>query len=402
MRLIGMSQIISLQQAGPFDERFIPECLLLTAACVWLVNGLHARPDDGPASRSLMEAVLPVTEADDLDQAVLAFNVPLRPAWQDHHQSIPQRVPYNPHGCVFLRRIMITTPVPRMRYGGPELSESSFKFWFNVDTPREVRARHQDMGIVDRDTLRARRPTTAKSKLPLYVNLTGAPEPNLFHLGELDNALALPIADDASDVPDRRSSSPEDAPQGTDAILSTLWRQFVCDVTSKSPTQRGIGNPSYVKLTEVQRRSGSEDPYMNIRLSEIFRAVHYRQAEEEEWKTAFNWLFPPSGTFVTPASQGYTQSPYFRDWFKIMQQNRDNPALIERVRGELFARILRWNWMPYANSDKMWSTCAKKQFAARFTRWPPAPNRPPAPFILLKKGARPEFPEVEDDIPGFD
>lgn len=398
-----MSQVISLQQGGPTEERFLPESLLLTAACVWLVNGLHARPDDGPASRNLMQAILPVTEADDIDQSALAFNVPLRSTFQHDDYTLSRSVPYNPHGGIFLRRIIITSPVPRMRYGGPELSEASFKFWFKVDTPRELKGKYQDMGVVDREVLRARRPTTAKSKLPLYVNFTGAPEPTLFQLGELEIALAAPIADDASDVPDRRSPSPEDLePRGADTRLSTLWRQFVSDITSKSPSPRSRSEPSYVRLTEIQRRSGSEAPFMNLRLSETFRAVWYKRVEEECWRTAFNWLFPPFGTLVSADSQGYTQCPYFRQWFQIMDENRRDLPLIERIRDQLFARLLRWNWIPFSGSDKMWPTSAKKKCANKFTRWPPAPGRPPAPLILLKLGARPEFPDVEDNFAGSD
>lgn len=404
IRLTAMSQLISLQECGPTNERFIPETLLLTAACVWLVNGLHARPDDGPASRNLMEAILPVTEADDVEPVALAFNVPLRPAFQDNDYTFSRSVPYNPHGCVFLRRIVVSAHVPRMRYGGPELSESAFKFWFNADTTSEVKAKYQNMGIVDRDVLRARRPTTAKSKLPLYVNFTGEPEPVIFHLGELENSLLPAIADDASDVPDRRSPSPQDnpEPQGTDARLSLLWRQFVCDITSKSPSPRTRGEPSYVRLSEVQRRSGSEDPFMNLRLSETFRAVWYKKVPEECWRTSFNWFFPPFGTMVSKDSQGYTQCPYFRQWFEIMEANRGDRPLIERIRDQLFARMLKWSWIPFAGSDKMWPTSAKKKCADKFTRWPPAPDRPPAPLILLKLNARPEFPPVEDEVLEFD
>lgn len=74
--------MLSLQEGGDSVNQFTPEALLLTAACIWLLNGLHAHPKDGPASRNLMDAILPITEADDADLDVLTYNVCVCPTWQ--------------------------------------------------------------------------------------------------------------------------------------------------------------------------------------------------------------------------------------------------------------------------------------------------------------------------------
>ena len=112
-RLLAISKTISQQATGASISRLIPEALALTAACVWLLNGLHARPEDGPAARRLMDAAFPITEAENLNMDVLAYNTFRRGAWQEEQEEgeedrLPRtRVPYIPNGCVFFRRIML-------------------------------------------------------------------------------------------------------------------------------------------------------------------------------------------------------------------------------------------------------------------------------------------------------
>jgi len=54
--------VLSLQAAGLSGHRFLYQSLLLTAGCVWLVNSLHAWPDNGHVFQELMQSILPLTE----------------------------------------------------------------------------------------------------------------------------------------------------------------------------------------------------------------------------------------------------------------------------------------------------------------------------------------------------
>jgi hypothetical protein len=63
---------LAMQVSGNPDLRTKPDVLLLTTACVWLINGLHAHPEDGPAARCLMDSVLPVTDTDQLEDETMA------------------------------------------------------------------------------------------------------------------------------------------------------------------------------------------------------------------------------------------------------------------------------------------------------------------------------------------
>lgn len=395
IRLMGISQIISLQQSGPTLNRFIIESLTLTAACVWLFNGLHARPDDKPASRNLMASVLPITEAEDANLDTLAYNTSVRRR-EAHDEDgddefLYGRVPYNPHGCVFLRRIMLPQ-VPRMRNGGPTLSPPAFKFWFSGMTQSELQSKFRKTGVVDRRVVATTRSTTSKVKMPVYINLTNDPEPDLFNLTAQGYSLPPLIDDNLSDFEDRDSPPPHAGPSHLDTHLSAIWRQFVCDLTSKSPNQSGSTSPSYLKLNDIQRRSGSEAPYQHLRLSELFVAVYYKQASTEVWETSFNWLFPPLGRTISSNAQNYPQSPYYEQWGNFLERNTHDPRIIEDTRKVFLRRILGWSWMPHAQGDRMWPTAAHRKSSRKFTRWPLTPGHPAAPHILLHRNGVPEFP----------
>lgn len=136
----------------------MPESLLLTAACLWLTNSLHARPEDGPAACELMRAVLPITEADE-DMEIAAYNPRRHAEWIPTHdenhlaghqdtflqdeqevlESLSFAIPCHGDGYVFLRRIMHAEhDVPRMRAGGNGLSPHAFKFWFDNMSREDV------------------------------------------------------------------------------------------------------------------------------------------------------------------------------------------------------------------------------------------------------------------------
>ena len=406
-RLLAISKTLSHQASGATRGRLIPEALTLTAACVWLLNGLHARPEDGPAARRLMDAALPLSEAHNLNSDVLVYNTSRRADWQQEEEAeeeeeegegepnnrrVHARVPYIPYGCIFFRRIMVGDIVPRLCIGGTALTEPAFKFWFEGMTLDQVQAMYQKSGIISRHALAGKRPTN-KGRMPTYINLTGAPEPTLFDLQSQGHTLPAPTQDDGSDIEDRSSPPPAEESPTIDTFLSQLWRQFVIDLTGKAPNPRGIANPSYLKLTAVQRREGKEDIYKNLTLSDVFTDVSYRNASSADWQRAFKWLFPEPGFRTTTAVQNYPSSPYFATWMTFIE-DPENLALISAARSEIWKRVRGWSWIPDAQQDKMWPT----SFKLGFTRWPSSSGRvPPAPRILLRSHTVPVFIEGNED-----
>ncbi|KAJ3565620.1 hypothetical protein NP233_g7516 [Leucocoprinus birnbaumii] len=388
-RVFAISNVLGLQSRGPTYKRFSPDSLLLTAACVWLVNSLHARPDDGPSSRDLMDAALPVKVAADVLDEQLAYPV-------STNETNTQRVAYIPFGYVFLRR-MLCGEVPRLRMQGPLLPSKSFLYFFGMDIV-QLKRDFQHSGFVDNEVIEKTRFTTSKCKPPIYA---GPREPGLFSLTEKQYEIPRPVIDDGSDVDEsERPPTPDPAnPDETiDDELAQLWRQFVSDLTSKSPNPRGGAvRPSYMKLTPTQRYSGSEEPYKNLRLYEIWTDVHYRNASQDDWEVCFNNLFPPAGFKSSTRRQGYKNSPYYIRWMEILELNVDNVELVEAIRAEFRKRVFAWQWMPKAESDKMWVTSFMKEGKKSFLRWPPSDSKAAAPFILLKEDAVPIFEPQEDD-----
>lgn len=395
-RLLAISKTISQQATGATVGRLMPEALTLTAACVWLLNGLHARPEDGPAARRLMDAALPLSEAEGLNTDVLAYNTFSRAGWQEEEgegeeeDRVPRtRVPYIPYGCVFFRRIMIGEIVPRLRVGGTLLAESAFKFWFDGMTIDEVKAMYQRSGVISRNAVAARRPSN-KGRMPIYTNSTGVPEPTLFDLQSQGHKLPPPVQDDGSDIEDRSSPEPEAEPATIDTFLTQLWCQFIIDVIFKAPNPRGNTNPSYLKLSAAQRREGNDDILKNLTLSELFTDVAYRKGSRQDWERAFKWLFPQPGFKTTNAIQNYPSCPYFKTWMSFIE-DPEHLEVVSASRQQIWKRFLTLNWIPDAQQDKMWPTKA----VSGFTRWPSSTGSSgkdaAAPRILLKVKAVPVF-----------
>ena len=112
--------------------------------------------------------------------------------------------------------------------------------------------------MLDKAALIGKRATTNKRVMPVYR--AEEEEPDLFTLGARGHVLPPPTLDDGSDIDDWDSPPPEQpAPgQSIDSLLSNVWRQFIIDITGKSPNPKGITNPSYLLLTDVQRQSATE------------------------------------------------------------------------------------------------------------------------------------------------
>ena len=356
-----------------------------------------------------MDAAFPLSEAENLNLDVLAYNTSRRADWQEEEEEEEDgedgegelnnhrergRVPYIPYGCIFFCRIKVGEAAPRLRIGGTLLTEPAFKFWFEGMTLDEVQAMYQKSGVIPRDALAGKRPTN-KARMPTYVNFTGAPEPALFDLQSQGHTLPPPMQDDGSDVDDGSPPPPADEIPTIDTFLSQLWRQFIIDLTGKAPNPRGITKPSYLKLTAVQRREGKEDIYKNLTLSEVFTNVTYKNASATDWQRAFKWLFPEPGYKTTNAVQNYPSSPYFMQWMTFIE-DPNNSTVISASRVAIWKRLRQWSWIPDAQQDKMWPTST----ASGFTCWPSSSGRGgkdrAAPRILLKTHGVPVFPEVGD------
>ncbi|KAG6830053.1 hypothetical protein H0H93_014241, partial [Arthromyces matolae] len=299
VRLLGVSNLLFAQSAGRADERIDPDSTTLTAACVWLVNGLHARPEDGPASRQLLECVLPRAFNVRANQrairptsfpSIRRTNNPqddagieeLEPHYSDEEEEEDEEedrrgpVDGTAHlslGCVFFRALHLDG-VPRLAPGGRTLNDAATKFWFGM-SQAELEAKFPPFGIVDAATLRERRSTTARRKLPLS-NPDG-PQSQPFSIPHIGTE-TLPLLRLHPDMEDDVPEPPEEEGDVNDEVAA-IYSQFVIDLYAKSPNPEGIDQSSYMKLSDEQRRTYDETPLKSLSLLRYFNHVAYKNAD---------------------------------------------------------------------------------------------------------------------------
>jgi hypothetical protein len=379
IRLFALGVILGRQSTGQPGLRVRNEALLLTAACVWLINALSARPDDGPSSRNLMDAVLPLTDASDPDHLSLIFPASRRGDGledEDDEDGDEPTIPYNPYGVIFLRTIVLLQ-VPRMRAGGPGLSSAAFKFIFSK-TEDEIIHQYFRIGIISRDTLQHNPVRSNKCRqTATYIPEPGAVQPVLFNLAQLDLSLPPPAVDGGSDLEDSEESADEG--MGIDETITQLFRQFLIDMILKVPNSKG-NSLSYSILADNARLSVTEDFYKNLRLSEVWRTCQYKVGTKSDFKLAFSHLFPPRGHKTKPKVQNYLQSQYYMKWKDICATA--DAATVDKIRSEIWKRVCRFNWLPHANQDKIWPTKHIKNFKHYPSNCSPIA---PAPRILVRR-----------------
>ncbi|KAL0575321.1 hypothetical protein V5O48_006650 [Marasmius crinis-equi] len=385
-RLLAMSQILTAQAEEDPEFRVRGEALLLTAAVVWLINGLHSRPDDGSAARDLMRCVLPVTD-DHVDQSMLMFKK------HEHREVNGDALPFNPYGCVFLRPIMVHFSVgaPRFRSSGRFLQDEYFMFWFKMDI-QQVRLRYHTK-LIARDpqhgTNHNSEPHRVNNKTRLTATRTnhaGETETPLFALEAQGYTNAPLRPDEGSDVEEGREEDVQMAPNGPsiDEELSEIWRQLPPDILNKSPNRSRHTDDKYTHLSKADRDGAGEDVLQNNCLSDIWEEVYFKVGKSSEFDTAFANMFPNPRKTTRPAhTQNYFQSKYYLDWVAFCAGKDE--VTIEASRGELKKRFDALMWVPTAQADRMWvSSGPKKTQQDTFTRLPLG-SKGPAPRVLIRE-----------------
>lgn len=394
-----MSITLSQQASGNSQFRVEPDALLLTAACVWLINGLHARPEDGPAARSLMRATLPLTEASGADPGLLPY--PASTAEEEEEEESgeegedsPGPVPYIPYGVIFLRRIMIHGAILRMRKGGPFLNVAAFHFFFN-GTIDDIKHKYRKLGIIPREQLALPRNNTNRStRTATYISTSDEPEELLFNLEAAGHRLPPPPVDSGSDVSDTEAADGAEATFGSiDASISQMWRQFLIDLSLKAPTPRGANKPSYLKLSKAERMDVNDSLYKNKCLSDMWNACQWKVGSKDDWDRTFNHLFPPRGHQTAGNVQNYTQCQYYTKWKEICEYTE--APTVNAIRRALRAKMDEFYWMPHACQDKLWVTT---QVSSKgFRRLPPGSTGPAPQIIVRRREPRWNVGVVSDD-----
>lgn len=214
LRVEAINRVLIQQQSGPSSLRVKPDALHLTAACVWLLNGLHARPDDGSAAQSLMRHILPLTDASDPDIHTALFL-----SRKNSGKGSSHSMPYIPYGSIFLRRVALELDVPQMRFNphNGSLPSAAFKFIFNA-SEEEIWCKYDPVGIIHRVVM------NMTKQIPTFNPINDEESHKLLDLSAQGHALLSPAIDDSSD-----SEQGKDVVlvhRNIDARLRKIWRQF--------------------------------------------------------------------------------------------------------------------------------------------------------------------------------
>lgn len=153
-----------------------------------------------------MHAVLPLTDAEDIDQnAVLFLSREHKGGNKDNNDSedeYPYDLPYNPFEAIFLHWVVLDVDVPQMAWNdhAPSLSFSAFKYFFGA-TEEEVCYKFNLVSILSWGVPSTHRVITNKTKcMPHFIPLNNRPLDNLFELASKGYALPPPPVDDGSNM----------------------------------------------------------------------------------------------------------------------------------------------------------------------------------------------------------
>lgn len=328
-----------------------------------------------------MDAVLPVTDAQDPDQLTLIFPASRRgdgnEEEEDGNGDDGPSVPYNPYGVIFLRPIMLVQ-VPRMRAGGPGLSEAAFKYLFGKPHEEIVHGYYR-VGFLPRQPPARDRVVTNKStRTVTYIPEPGMAQPILFNFAQMDVTLPPPAFDGGSDLEDE-GDNPDEG-MGIDETITQLYHQFLIDIMAKSPNPKGARKPSYCVLSADARSSITEDLFKTRRLPEVWRACQYKRAGLGDFRVAFDHLFPRRDHRTGAKVQNYLQCQYYMKWKEICATA--DAHTVSKVHTEIWNRVSKFIWLPHAMQERIWAT----NNMPRFMQYPPNSSPyAPAPHILIRK-----------------
>lgn len=302
------------------------------------------------------------------------------------HGNRPETLPHNPYGIVFLREIRIGdgTVVPRFRDRNvPMVTDKTFRYIFGVDREDVEMEYFKAQLVVPSNPYRVANRTHRTATR--FVEEVEAPR--IFNLAERGYELPPPMRDEGSDVEDDDELEIVDEALNLDARLTTLWRQFLVDVTAKAPNLKDARQTSYCVLTKAQRDRVDDTTYQNLRLREYFLHCQFRPATKNDWDMAFEKFWPEKdGVVLVGGAQNLPSMSYYVGWGKWLEEiHYDNVDVITAMRKELKTYFNALKWIPNIQSDRVWYTKQAKD--KRFHRFPDSDIRT-GPWILIRWGER--------------
>lgn len=382
--------------------------LLLLAGVAWLTNCLHATPDAGPASRKLMDAILPrrargaitdlmkpypiaaepsrrdrelfgrpadgagVQDAMDVDDIDIANRQ--QGAFREPQQNGPRfpydreeeeddnegdvwddSVPCHPFGYFFVRGLewgeeRMVPALPRSVYS--RLDERTFKYWFGSSYGAFVEYMY-DGSLVRRANPQR---TRNRRRQAVLVPEPDAPLPTLFNLSNGNERVPMADWDTRISLDDVDPNAPRPT---WNERLSHIYHQLFVDVMNLIPNPRNSPLPSYCLLNSTERSQVTEATFGDSNIGKYLECAHWRTLPVVEREQTFGYLFLKKGQQKNTC-QNYQNCPYFRMWDHFCKTN--SAAVVVEARSQLKARFFEnIFWFPAVRGDRIWYSGKRKQ-----------------------------------------
>ena len=341
IRMICISETLALQNSAHPSLRYKREALNLTAALVWLSNGLNSRPDDDQYGRDIM--ITSCITAGNRDHGIFLIPPPA--------QGEPGELPVVRQGAIFLRHILLppTSGVPRFSYG-MELNDATWIHFFH-QTPDQLRLKALPPPYIPRRQLReaGRVPTQKRMSRPQEAQVD-VPLPELANL-----RFPLPPVpqDVAEDLPyEEQVEYFGEMADNLPLETTRLWQQFLSDLLQKCGNLRGVrADASHCRLSIRERQNITQEAIANTNLALIFRRVQYRTSTRQEWAAAFGHYFSPVDGKISIQPQNFPNMLYWMRWAELKTLL---PNQIGHVRRQLRLLFNQLCWIPQPVSDRLW------------------------------------------------
>lgn len=139
--------------------------------------------------------------------------------------------------------------------------------------------------------------------------------------------------------------------------LTAIIRQFPSDILQLAPIPKAASVPPWMILNLDARTRAKVDVFQSLDFSQTFSQAQCRIVDGDVWHNIiFKRYFPPQGSVQTKALQHFpvTVARYYRSWMNVMNEVDANAA--EEIRKEAFNWFDKLHWIPFPESDRMWST----------------------------------------------
>ncbi|KAJ8689399.1 hypothetical protein PTI98_013422 [Pleurotus ostreatus] len=350
VRMDAFARLLSAMNDQAPDQCVSAAMLSTYAATVWMINGVHSRPDNQTGGRACHDIALPNCAR--LDQ----YHCYLLPVWCLVHA--PNLLPPESNTV----RLAV----------GDRLPLEHYEWVFNKTLP-ELRRMFGATGITRRrDLPRTRfRMNKGMSRARTGPSTIDVP-PNFFGLEAVEEMITQETGPDV----DAATHVLEAAPRKTvEQKALELWQQFPSCVLQKIGNPKDWGLSSYCRLSQTERRVAGIEKMKTTNLAVVFTRVQVKAATKQQWQDAFNAIFPPKGHDLPPSAQGWPFMIYYQDWKALLASLNETNAM--EVRKVIWKEFKKLTWIPNATNDRPWRS---NRMGAPWAQYPEPGSDPDDPF----------------------